>query len=276
MGLCGWRGSRGSSVVERFATRGTDLIAGTDFSATGRAVQDQFHATRRAHGIVLGDNPATFRAERLITVGAAILVWLQRGVADRAGMAEVEAAFGAASHLCGQLCATLGAAELELGATGGAHGVVLCHRRTTGGAEWLATTGTVGQAHSHIGTAGGTGPGGVKATVGAVDLLVLQEQEALGAHPLPTFGTGAQFATKLGCAHRALEQHQVRLSEKDGGRWAPFKLNPLPTLGTGQGCIQDARIAGRASTHKENAALWADLGAGRHWKATPWTGECEL
>jgi hypothetical protein len=272
----GGGGSKTPSILELFATPRTELIVGTHFGVTGRTVKDQFYTARRAGGIPLGDSPATFGTERLVAHGAAILVRLYRGVADRAGMAEVETTLGAAKHLWGELGAAPGTAELQFGATGGASGVVLCHRRTTGWAEWLATTRAIGQPHSHVGTARGAGPGGVKATVGAVDLLVLQEQEALGAHALPTFGTGAQFAAKLACAQRALEHYQAQLGEKDGGRYAPFELNPVPTLGTGLWRIEDARIAGRAAPHKEDAALWTELGAGSYRKAAPCTGEGEL
>lgn len=191
-------------------------------------------------------------------------------------MAKVKPALGAASHLWGQLGAAPGAAKLQFGATGGTYGVVLCHRRTTGWAECLATTGTVGQPHAYIGAARRAGPDGMEAAVGAVDLLVLQEQEALRAHPLPTFGTSAQFAAKLGCADWALEQYQAHLGEKDGGRCAPFELDWVATLGTGLGGVEDARIAGRAATLKEDAALWTELGASSHRKAAPGTGEGEL
>jgi len=86
--------------------------------------------------------------------------------------------------------------------------------------------------------------------MGAVDLIVLQQQKALGAGPLAAILASSQLTAVFGSAQRALEQNQVHLGGEHGGKGTAFQLQGVSALGTGLRCIEDPRIAGRAAPHE--------------------------
>jgi hypothetical protein len=202
---------------KRFPTMRAGLGDGAHLSATDRAIQSQVYAASRTDRVLLADGCATLWAQGLPAGRTAPLAEGRLGPADRATLAEIKAALGAAFHLGCQLSAALGAAQNQLCATDGAGCVVFAHRCTAGRAERLPAAGTLGQPQAHIGVTGRTRPGGMESAVGAIDLFLFQEEVALGAGPLATLRAGPQFAAEFGSADRASQQHQSWRGSKDRG-----------------------------------------------------------
>jgi hypothetical protein len=196
---------RHALVFKLLTAPGAELVASAHTRIAHRAEQNQLHATRSAGCIFLADRRTTLRAEGLTAGPAPILAGFDPGMACRALVAEIEAASGAFGHLRRQVGATARAAKLQLCAAGSALGVVFPHSVAAGWAERKAAIGAFSQSQPHVGLAPGAGPAGVKPTIGAVYLLVLQQQVALGTCPLAAFLAGAQLAAVFGSALRAFE-----------------------------------------------------------------------
>jgi hypothetical protein len=182
-----------------------------------------------------------------------------------------ETTFGTTVHLGCKIGTTPGAAQFQFGTTGRTGCIILSHGCATGRAQGPAAGRTLGQPQAHIGAAGRAGPGRTKLTVGADNLLILQQQIALGTDTLATLRASAKLAAEPGRADRAFEQHQSRRSGKDRGRGATLQIYGLSTLWTGFGCVEDTHLARGAAPHKKDAALWTELSARSDQEATPWT-----
>ncbi len=163
------------SIIKRFAAAGAGLGSGAHIGATDGTVQNQFHAASRAGSVLFADGRATLGTKCLVACSTAPLSQVHLRVTARAAMTEIEATFGAMVHFRLQIGATARAAKRQFGPTSLAGGVILPHGCAADRTQRLSATRALGQPQPHIGATGRAGPGRVKPTVGAGNLIILQQ-----------------------------------------------------------------------------------------------------
>jgi hypothetical protein len=133
--------------------------------------------------------------------------------------------------------------------------------------------GTLHEAQSHIGLAAWAGPRGMKATIGAIDLVVLEKQETLGANPQATRRASPHLRRVLGRAGGTHEQCQARRRRKNSRKATPLPGQILLTVRAPIGRVEDALSTSRAAANKQKVALGAKFGTRRIGEITTRAGK---